>query len=92
MNKQFENIPDSMIIQSAIKFIKSEYEEIGIDISKLQSRYILSTGGKMLLIALGGMVASIFVGFLAARVSASLGRNLRDKIFKKSHIFFKCRI
>ena len=28
MNKQFENIPDSMIIQSAIKFIKSEYEEI----------------------------------------------------------------
>lgn len=83
MNKQFENIPDSMIIQSAIKFIKSEYEEIGIDISKLQSRYILSTGGKMLLIALGGMVASIFVGFLAARVSASLGRNLRDKIFKK---------
>lgn len=83
MNKQFENIPDSMIIQSAIKFIKSEYEEIGIDISKLQSRYILSTGGKMLLIALGGMVASIFVGFLAARVSASLGRNLRDNIFKK---------
>ena len=83
MNKQFENIPDSMIIQSAIKFIKSEYEEIGIDISKLQSRYILSTGGNMLLIALGGMVASIFVGFLAARVSASLGRNLRDKIFKK---------
>ncbi|QQY78841.1 ATP-binding cassette subfamily B protein [Keratinibaculum paraultunense] len=83
MNKQFENIPDSMIIQSAIKFIKSEYEEIGRDISKLQSRYILSTGGKMLLIALGGMVASIFVGFLAARVSASLGRNLRDNIFKK---------
>ena len=83
MNKQFENIPDSMITQSAIKFIKLEYEEVGLDINKIQSRYILSTGGKMLLIALGGMVASVLVGFLATRVSASLGRNLRDKTFKK---------
>jgi ATP-binding cassette, subfamily B, multidrug efflux pump len=83
IDKQFENIPDSMITQSAVKFIRLEYESIGIDVDNLQSKYILSTGGKMLIISLLGMIASVLVGFLASRVSASLGRNLRDKMFKK---------
>ena len=83
MEKQFKDIPDTMITQSAINYIKVEYEAIGIDVEKIQSNYILSTGGIMLLIALLGMIASVIVGFLAARVSASLGRNLRDKVFKK---------
>lgn len=83
IDEKFKDMPESMITQTAINHIKSQYEQIGIDISKTQSSYILSTGGKMLLIALFGMVASVFVGFLAAKVAASLGRNLRDKVFKK---------
>lgn len=83
IDKQFKNIPDTIITQSAINYIKVEYEAIGMDIDKVQSNYILSTGGKMLLIALIGMVASVIVGFIAAKVSASLGRDLRDKVFKK---------
>lgn len=83
IDEKFKDMPESMITQTAINHIKSQYKQIGIDISKTQSSYILSTGGKMLLIALFGMVASVFVGFLAAKVAASLGRNLRDKVFKK---------
>lgn len=83
MDKQFKDIPESIVIQSAINYIKLEYEAVGIDMDKVQSNYILSTGGIMLLIALLGMIASVIVGFLGARVSASLGRNLRDKVFKK---------
>lgn len=83
MDKQFKDIPQSIVIQSAINYIKLEYEAVGIDMDKVQSNYILSTGGIMLLIALLGMIASVIVGFLGARVSASLGRNLRDKVFKK---------
>lgn len=83
MDKQFKDIPESMVIQSAINYIKFEYEAVGIDMDKVQSNYILSTGGIMLFIALLGMIASVIVGFLGARVSASLGRNLRDKVFKK---------
>lgn len=82
-DEQFKNIPQTMINQSAISYVKSEYEAIGINTEKTQSRYILSTGAIMLLIALLGMIASILVGFLASRVAASLGRNLRDKVFKK---------
>lgn len=83
IDENFKNIPETMITQSAINYIKLKYEVIGINIKKTQSNYILSTGGIMLLVALLGMVASVFVGFLAARVAASLGRNLRDKVFQK---------
>lgn len=83
INESFEGLPKSMIDQSAIQYIKNEYQAIGIDIEKTQSNYILYIGGIMLLIALIGMAASIMVGFLSAKVAASLGRNLRDKIFGK---------
>lgn len=83
IDESFSVLPKAMINQSAIRFIKEEYREIGIDIEKTQSNYILRIGGIMLLIALIGMAASISVGFLAARVAASMGRNLRRKTFKK---------
>lgn len=87
VDRQFEVLPESMVNQSAISYIKSEYESIGIDMEDTQTKYVLSTGGKMLGIALLGMIASILVGFLASRVSASLGRNLRDKVFTKVTTF-----
>lgn len=83
IDEQFEILPDNMIVQSATNYIKTEYEAIGIEIQKTQSKYILKIGGIMLLIALIGMAASITVGFLSSRVAASLGRNLRDKVFQK---------
>ena len=83
IDEQFEIMPESIITQSAIHFLRSEYQAIGINIQENQSNYILYIGGIMLIIALVSMVASIAVGFLSARVSSSLGRNLREKVFKK---------
>lgn len=83
IDEQFQILPDNMIVQSATTYLKSEYETIGINIEKTQSKYILNIGGIMLIIALIGMIASITVGFLSSRVAASLGRNLRDKVFQK---------
>ncbi len=87
IDEQFEDLPGNMVVQSATNYIKSEYEAIGIEIQKTQSKYILNIGAIMLLIALLGMVASITVGFLSSRVAASLGRNLRDKVFQKVTAF-----
>ena len=87
VDKQFEILPENMINQSAITYLKAEYEVIGIDMESTQTKYVLSIGGTMLAIALLGMIASILVGFLASRVSASLGRNLRDKVFTKVTTF-----
>ncbi|WP_333638501.1 ABC transporter ATP-binding protein [Tissierella praeacuta] len=87
IDEQFKNLPETMINQSATNYIKSEYETIGINMKKTQSKYILYTGGVMLFIAFLSMAASISVGFISARVSASLGRNLRDKVFRQVTAF-----
>ncbi|WP_406243253.1 ABC transporter ATP-binding protein [Tissierella carlieri] len=87
IEEQFKSLPETMINQSAINYVKSEYEVIGLNMNKFQSNYILYIGGIMLLIALLSMAASIGVGFIAARVSASLGRNLRDKVFRQVTAF-----
>ena len=80
---QFKDMPDTIVTQSAVSYVKEEYKEIGIDIDKNQSTYVLVTGAKMIGIALVAMIASVLVGFIAAKVSASLGRDLRFKVFNK---------
>lgn len=82
-NEKLKNMPESMVTQSAVTFLHNEYKTIGINTDKLQSNYILMAGGKMLLLALASMVATVIVGLLAARVAAGLGRNLRKKVFRK---------
>lgn len=44
-------------------------------------------GGYMLLCALGSLIASVIVGFFAARVAASLSMRLRAKVFEKTMSF-----
>lgn len=74
---------DMMAEQAAILFVKNEYEAAGVDLSKIQTDYLWSTGGKMLLMTVLMMAASIAVGFLAAKVSAGIGLNLRGRVFRK---------
>ncbi|MGL5152028.1 MAG: ABC transporter ATP-binding protein [Clostridium sp.] len=83
INSKFESLPESMITQASTAFIKTEYEAIGINISSLQNNYILKTGAIMLLISLISMAATVTVGFLGAKVAATLGMDLRGKVFKK---------
>nr|WP_307992239.1 ABC transporter ATP-binding protein [uncultured Niameybacter sp.] len=83
MGEKLDVMPESIITQGATKFVKAEYEAIGLDTEKMQSLYILRSGGVMLLIALISMVATVIVGFLGARVAAGLGRDLRRNVFKK---------
>jgi ATP-binding cassette subfamily B protein len=69
--------------QVALDFVKTYNEQLGVDSVIVQRNYIMTTGGIMLLIALAGAVASIAVGFIAARVAAGMGRNLRKAVFTK---------
>lgn len=48
---------------------------------------VWAAGGKMLLCAFGSLAASIFVGYLAARIAAGFSRNLRHDIFNKVQSF-----
>lgn len=44
-------------------------------------------GGKMLLCALGSLVAAVIVGFFAARIAASFSQRLRSQLFTKVDSF-----
>ncbi|ABS39646.1 ABC transporter ATP-binding protein [Clostridium botulinum] len=89
LDKKFKDMPESMITQSSVIFVKDEYKAIGINTDKLQSNYILNEGFKMLLLALLSMVATVIVAMLAARVAAGLGKNLRRNVFTKVTDFSK---
>ena len=78
-----EELSDTMAAQMAILFVRAEYEALGLDQNAIQTRYLLTTGGKMLLMTILMMMASIAVGFLAARVSAGIGMRLRNRVFRK---------
>ena len=90
MKKELEEMPDSIVTQSAVLFVEQEYEAQDIDMDKLQMEYILMSGVKMLGLAFLAMAAAIAVTFLSARVAAVLGRNLRNSIYRKV-IFFSGR-
>ncbi len=77
----------SIINQQAIGAVKNEYIALGMDTSKLQTNYILKTGGLMLLISLLGGVCMIATGFLAARTAAGASRDIRRDVFKKVESF-----
>ena len=72
----------SQASSQAVQFVRLEYEAQGVA-GDVQMRYLLATGGGMLLIALLMAAAAISVGFLAARVSAAIGRDLRRQVFGK---------
>ena len=83
ISEKMDDMPDTMLEQSATSYIKETYSVLGVNTDKIQNRYILTTGGKMLALAFLGMIASVLVGLLASRVAASTGRDLRGKVFKK---------
>lgn len=83
VRSQMSDMPDMMIEQAATIYVKTAYENLGMDVDAIQIQYILVTGGKMIALALLGMIASVLVGFLASRVAASTGRDLRGKVFRK---------
>ncbi|MHB8062795.1 MAG: ABC transporter ATP-binding protein [Ruminiclostridium sp.] len=82
INKTFAEMPESLITQGAVSYVNAEYDALGRDTGKLQTNYILYAGLLMLLIALVSMAASVTVGFIAARVSAGIGRSLRKDVFE----------
>lgn len=83
IGEQMDEMPDTILEQAAVSYARSAYEDLGMDVDDIQIRYLISTGGKMAALALLGMAASVIVGFMASRVGASAGRDLRSRVFHK---------
>lgn len=83
MESQTEQIGSTMLTSIAISYAAEEYQAAGGDIHALQRQYLLKTGGKMLALTLLMAAVAIAAGFLAARIGAKVGMELRGKVFKK---------
>ena len=83
IEEQMSEMPDTILDQASVSFCRSAYKDLGMNMDQTQIHYLLKTGGQMAALALLGMVASIMVAFLASRVGASAGRDLRSGVFHK---------
>ena len=82
MAEKIDGMPDTMLNQIAVLFVQKEYEAMGENLDSIQMKYLLRTGLLMLGLALIGMIAAVCVTFLAARVAAALGHDLRDAVYR----------
>ena len=87
LNEMFSSLGDKMIDQMAVGVVKVEYEALGVDIGKLQTDYIIRTGGTMLWISLLGGACVIGVGFLASRTASGAARDIRKGVFSTVESF-----
>lgn len=83
IGEKVDEMPETMLEQAATIYLKEAYKNLGMDTDKIQTGYMLRTGGKMLALAAVGMIVSMIGGFLASKVGASTGRDLRGKVFRK---------
>jgi len=77
------NTPEGLSEQAAFQQIREEYLELGIDVAKLQNRFILKTGAKMVGVSLVSALSMISVAFFASRSAARFGQRLRKEVFSK---------
>ena len=68
------------LASQAVLLVSLEYEAQGIA-HDVQIAYLLRIGGQMLGLTLLMVAAAVAVGFIASRVSAAVGRDLRREVF-----------
>ena len=83
MTEQIEKTSDMSLDQSAKAYIQAEYDKMGVDLDSLEKSYVWKAGIKMLGMAGLIMLCTIVVCFLAARIGAGIGLDLRKGVFKK---------
>ena len=77
----------TLLTQSGIMMTKAFYTELGVNLHKLGSLYIVKIGLIMIVIALLGGIATVLVSFLSSRIASGVARNLRKDVFKKIESF-----
>ncbi len=80
---QITEMPDTIREQAAISYVKTAYEDLGMDLDRMQLGYLVETGARMVGLAFLGMLASVLAGLLASRAGAASGRDLRGKVFRR---------
>ena len=77
---QLDEAAAENLSSQAVLLVSLEYEAQGVA-HDVQMAYLMRIGGQMLAITLLMVAAAVAVGFIASRVSAAIGRDLRRDVF-----------
>ena len=80
---KMDSLGESVVKQYAINRVKEEYKAVGLDIEKVQMKYIAKAGLKMLGITLVSALITICNSYLISRLSSAFAKELRSKVVKK---------
>ena len=83
MEKTLDTMGSSLVKSMGIAYAVSADKAAGLDVDQIQKTYLLTAGLKMVGMALLMGVVTVLVGLFASRVGAGIGRDLREKVFKR---------
>lgn len=83
MEDTIDAMGSSLVKSMGVAYAVSADKAAGVDIDQVQKNYLWMSGLKMVGMALLMGVVTVLVGFFASRVGAGVGRDLRDKVFKR---------
>lgn len=83
MEDTIDAMGSSLVKSMGVAYAVSADKAAGVDIDQVQKNYLWMSGLKMVGMALLMGVVTVLVGFFASRVGAGIGRDLRDKVFKR---------
>ena len=83
LEDSLETVGSTLLVSMGISYAKDMDEKAGIDMEKLQTDYLWLSGIKMVGVALLIAAITVLVGFMASRVAAGAGRDLRGSVYKK---------
>ena len=83
VDDMIDSIGDSTLKSMGIAYAAECNKAAGVDVDKVQKSYLWLCGGKMVIMALFMMLSAIVVSFIASRVGANIGRDLRGKLFSR---------
>ena len=83
MSDTIDTMGSSLVKSMGIAYAVSVEKTAGVDVDHIQKSYLVTSGLKMVGMALLMGVVTVLVGFFASRVGAGIGMSLRDQVFKK---------
>lgn len=83
MQKTIDTMGSSLVKSMGVAYAVACDKAAGVDVEQVQKSYLVIAGLKMVGMALIIGIVTILIGFFASRVGAGIGRDLREKVFRK---------
>lgn len=83
IGEKFDAMGESLIKSTAISYTISADKKAGVDVDKIQTKYLWASGFRMILMALLMAASAVFAGYFASKVGAGVGMKLRGKVYSK---------